>query len=451
MNSLIFSVGIVVLLGILGYSWVIADQVMIRAMSIPSSKVARDVRWYRQLVYRIFLIGIAAVPAVILGNMLISVPFQTLTYGGLNGAKNPALENLEGCSEGGVDLLITMRGLDTAQDTAEADISLCVGDQVLRNLTLDGSLARPLSKGPLESRPGAAFLESKFSVSYLGSTPEESLTRTVSIGSILNQANSDGIQGPVDLGPITIPLVGSAMGYPLDSYSSSGIWTVSLPSNMRVVTGRSIQFSWAPAPIEVAALPDADNISWQWGYVHTLGDVLQASRVSSLRYFVLLVAGLPLLLFIGLLALVRPIVNDASRRRFPAELLVGVGAFLLAIIPIRTVLVPSDISQITVTDYILGTEMTVMVASSLMIVLAGSIKPRSQGLADSARAFRNDTADTIPPAMYSATRINREADPSSPKYAGAISKIILAAFAGVVSLIEIRRRLKRRDRTEPEA
>jgi hypothetical protein len=78
-------------------------------------------------------------------------------------------------------------------------------------------------------------------------------------------------------------------------------------------------------------------------------------------------------------------------------LLVGVGAFLLALIPVRAVLVPAEISQITVTDYILGTEMAVMVAASLILVLARAMNStgRSADTLDEEAGQGNRDASTV--------------------------------------------------------
>jgi hypothetical protein len=152
---------------------------------------------------------------------------------------------------------------------------------------------------------------------------------------------------------------------------------VTPPAGTYIMDKGSIRTAYIISPM-VAATPNAGNLTWHWGQVQSIGDVIKANRALSTQVFVSLIATLPLLLFVGLLALVRPIANNPEQRRFPAELLVGVGAFLLAVIPVRTVLVPAEISQLTVVDYILGTEMTVMVAASLMIVFAGSISLRGE-------------------------------------------------------------------------
>ena len=80
MEYSILIIGVVVVIGILGFSWVIADRAMSKAASIPPTSLRRDKRWRRQLAYRIPLIAIAMIPLIILGAMLLTVQFQTLTY-----------------------------------------------------------------------------------------------------------------------------------------------------------------------------------------------------------------------------------------------------------------------------------------------------------------------------------------------------------------------------------
>jgi hypothetical protein len=372
MTTSILIVSVIVVIGILGFSWVIADRAMSKTSSISLISLMDDKRWLRQVFYRILLIGVAGIPLVILDATLLTAEFQTSTHSNLSDANIPAFEFFDVCPDStSIGLMIAMRDLESAQDTADADLSLCVGDQVLTNLTVIESQARPLSQGLSVSGQSASILQSAFRVSYDGITPDTSLTRAVTIQSILEQAGPSG-RGPVDLGVVSIPIFGNAVSYPLDSYSAEGQWDVSAPAGMEDITSSSIGDDWTPQ-IVVTATPNADNIAWRFEQENLF--IIEASRISSVQVFVLLISILPLLLFFGLLALLRSFIGGPNRDRFPAELVIGLGAFLLAIIPVRAVLVPSDISQTTVIDYILGTEMAVMVASSLMIVLAASVKP----------------------------------------------------------------------------
>jgi hypothetical protein len=365
----------IVVIGLLALSWLIARLAASRASSPSHAPRRRNIRVYVQIVGLIVLIGVALVPLGFLDSIVIGAPFQTLTYSGLQSASNPQLQDQAGCPDpSGVELVLAIQGLNTAQATANVDMALCVGDQVLKNLTIEATGARPLANGLVPSPANAKFLLSSFRVSYYGSTPQTYMTRSVTIESILQQTDPTGeIRVPVDLGVVSMPVFGNVISYPFDSYSAAGAWQVFPPSGTAIINDRGIRFSWTPF-LAVASTPDSGNLAWRAGYAPE-GYVIEASRIPSVKFFVFLIAGLPLLLFAGLLALVLPLVNDPERRRFPAELLVGVGAFLLAIIPVRAVLVPAEISQITLVDYILGTEMAVMVAGSLIIVLAGLLNP----------------------------------------------------------------------------
>jgi hypothetical protein len=445
-------IGNAVVGGILISSWLIANRAVPKAVSSDHAPPRRSMHLF-QIACQIVLTVIALVPLVFLNILLIGAPFQTVTYNGLGRADNAQLQNQADCTDlSGVELALTIRSLDSAQDTANVDITLCVGDQVLRNLTVEGSGARPFSKGFTVSRINMSFWGSAFRVSYEGSLPETSLTRTVTIQSILEQSNPSALRGPVDLGVISMPVLGNVVSYPFDSYSMAGLWVVSPPPGMAVTSSEGIRFSWAPPPLAVATTPDAGNLAWHWGDVQSLGDVIEASRILPIKAFVFLIAGLPLLLFIGLLALIRPVVADADRRRFPAELLAGVGAFLLAIIPVRTVLVPTDISQITVTDYILGAEMAVIVAASLIIVSGRSMNPRrtATGIpAKDAPHYSTDAAAESETPSIIDSAVNRlsvhRMQPRKPFIARA-----LLGLVGAVTIVGVRQVLNRMSKSSTQ-
>ena len=373
--------GNALIVGVLVFSWLIARRAASRADS--SGRLHhRNIRLCARVACQILLTAVAVVPLGFLDLIVIGAPFQTLTYSGLQSAGNLQVAEQDGCSGlSGVELELTIQSLSTAQAAAEVDMALCVGDQVLRNLSVNGTGVRPLANGLAPSAANAGFLRSSFRVSYYGTTPQTYMTRSVTVGSILGQTDPTGeIRNPVDLGVVTVPLYGNVINYPFDSYSAAGAWQVFPPAGTAISNEQGIQFSWTPSVV-VAATPDSDNLAWRASSPQAANYAIEASRISFVKCFVCLIAGLPLLLFVGLLALVWPLANNPERRRFPAELLVGVGAFLLAIIPVRTVLVPAEISQITMTDYLLGAEMAVMVAGSLIIVLAGQANPSTNAVA----------------------------------------------------------------------
>ena len=369
-----------VIVGVLVFSWLIARRAASRVGSSGSATRRRNVRLYARVAGQVLLTGVALVPLGFLDIIVIGAPFQTQAYGGLQNAGNLQVAEQDGCSGlSGVELDLTIQSLNIAQAAAEVDMTLCVGDQVLRNLSVNATGVRPLANGLVPSPASAGFLRSSFRVSYYGATPQAYMTRSVTVGSILGQKDPTGeIRNPVDLGVVTVPLYGNVISYPFDSYSASGDWQVFPPPGTAISNSEGIRLSWTPS-VAVTATPDSENLAWRVSSPQSADYVIEASRIPFVKFFVCLIAGLPLLLFAGLLALVWSLADDPERRRFPAELLVGVGAFLLAIIPVRTVLVPADISQITLTDYLLGAEMAVMVAGSLIIVLAGTASPGKRG------------------------------------------------------------------------
>lgn len=189
---------------------------------------------------------------------------------------------------------------------------------------------RPLANGLVPSPENADFLRSSFRISCYEATPQTYMTRSVTVSSILEQTDpTSEIRNPVDLGVITVPLYGNVISYPFDGYSAAGDWQVFPPPGTAISNSEGIRLSWTP-PVVVAATPDSDNLAWRTSSPQSSSHAIEASRIPFVKFFVCLIAGLPLLLFAGLLALVWPLANDPERRRFPAELLVVVGAFLLA-------------------------------------------------------------------------------------------------------------------------
>ena len=135
---------------------------------------------------------------------MIGAPFQTQAYGGLQNAGNVQVAEQDGCSGlSGVELDLTIQSLNIAQAAAEVDMTLCVGDQVLRNLSVNATGVRPLANGLVPSPASAGFLRSSFRVSYYGATPQTYMTRSVTvvlphlagvaIASMLSMSSASGV------------------------------------------------------------------------------------------------------------------------------------------------------------------------------------------------------------------------------------------------------------------
>jgi len=220
-----------VIVGVLVFSWLIARRAASRVGSSGSATRRRNVRLYARVAGQVLLTGVALVPLGFLDIIVIGAPFQTQAYGGLQNAGNLQVAEQDGCSGlSGVELDLTIQSLNIAQAAAEVDMTLCVGDQVLRNLSVNATGVRPLANGLVPSPASAGFLRSSFRVSYYGATPQAYMTRSVTVGSIPGKKDPTGeIRNPVDLGVVTVPLYGNVISYPFDSYSASGDWQVFPP------------------------------------------------------------------------------------------------------------------------------------------------------------------------------------------------------------------------------
>lgn len=98
------------------------------------------------------------------------------------------------------------------------------------------------------------------------------------------------------------------------------------------------------------------------------------SRAWSVRLFVLVMTVIPLLLGLLFYALLFRGGRYGQRKTGP-EMVIAITAALLAMLPIRSVLVPAEISQLTTIDYLLGFEMAVL-ASITCVAVWRALKSR---------------------------------------------------------------------------
>lgn len=118
------------------------------------------------------------------------------------------------------------------------------------------------------------------------------------------------------------------------------------------------------APVTVSLLPNPGLVDWRMSALDGCGGCVGVvfSRQTHVRLFVYGVALAPLLL--GLSAALHWL-SDRNSRSAPIEL----GAALLALLPLRDVLVPDDIPGITRLDHLLGGEV-VLIAVAVAVVTA---------------------------------------------------------------------------------
>jgi hypothetical protein len=177
-------------------------------------------------------------------------------------------------------------------------------------------------------------------------------------GSPQQQALGNGPQF-ASLGQLTLPLSSTQPSYPFDWYATSAdIY----PGFGGVVTYRS-NLGYTPVPqfqFVVAQDPDVGPFHLAAG-VDAGFLTLRLSRDTTTRWYVLVVALIPLVLA-ALLVVVLFSRRPSTRDQLGPEAIIGVAAALLAVLPIRLVLVPADLPGLTLLDYWLGFVMAMLAA-----------------------------------------------------------------------------------------
>jgi hypothetical protein len=167
----------------------------------------------------------------------------------------------------------------------------------------------------------------------------------------------------VPLGQMTFPGTLETSRYPFDWYATQGsliFTTGDYPGPSVVPTtigGEDVKHS-------IGVLRDADIAPLTLkAAVQSDGLILVLERPGRIRLFVIATAAIPLLLTCLLLIVLvgswreTPIRRREKPNRIGIEILVGVAAILLAVLPIRAVLVPAGFVGVTLVDYGLGFEM----------------------------------------------------------------------------------------------
>jgi hypothetical protein len=197
----------------------------------------------------------------------------------------------------------------------------------------------------------------------------------------------------VNLGNLTVPAQGNQARYAWDTYGVNRFIYLFLGSFQQpalfVQRGfRGVQEApeIVPVKVEVYQAPAVAPLALEAHEEETelkpdtgmsLGLSLQLHRTSLTKAYVILILAIPLILevlLVGFLFRRRREAQQQQQQQPGFETLAGVAAVLFAILPIRLVLVPSGIDELTLVDFILGLEMAVLVA--IACVAAGKALER---------------------------------------------------------------------------
>jgi hypothetical protein len=284
--------------------------------------------------------GLAAIPIFVLIDTALSSPPPAVELA--SPVPVPSTSPTPGASCPGPEsavLSIALHQIDVTNGLLTANLSICIGAQISRQLR--SSDVHASSPSAVLTIPGFASVFSR-PIAQIGSSFEQ-------------------------IGSLTVPLQGNPRLYPLDSYATSievalsGPGAGAVPLILSVSSDPGVgNFDWSNAQTG-AGSAISQSITRGHG-VTTSGAfqsvAIQARRPVTTRLFVLCLVLIPLLL-IALLAL-----QVSQRTPRSVDGLVGVIAILLAILPIRAVLVPGDIGSLTLVDFVLASEMAILAAGT---------------------------------------------------------------------------------------
>jgi hypothetical protein len=279
-------------------------------------------------------------------------------------------EGGEGDSKAHVRLVVV--GFNPSSASITANVSLCFGSEVWKHLYAStgtaahpiGSRERPGFKPVLDSAEHLISSYARLHVNIVYSSSSfERIGTTASLGALFRLMFNAESNRSVALGPVVLPVVATPQKYPFDQYGLSGGFLVrdyldekvfySVPNPRGRIAGELLEI---PATVEVYSAPNIAPFSLLAGGSNT-GEVLRLERSTTRQAYVIAVALIPL--FLALLLLLGVARSSAAGI---GTAILGIGGVLLAILPIRSVLVPAELNELTLVDYWLAVEMAGLAA-----------------------------------------------------------------------------------------
>jgi hypothetical protein len=282
------------------------------------------------------------------------------------------------CRSDSVTLFLLLDKLDVTDGALTANLAVCVGDNVLAQLEDQPRQVALIRNELAELRAGR--VPSAASVNHLMKQLQQAPRPTFAPATVRQVGSEATISIPdfehplslplllanptlsqqgaaltEQIGTVTLSMAGDPQRYPLDSYQSSLGVTVGVPTAL--VAG---SFTTS---VEVIADPGVRAFDWSFGTNKSGTTTLRAHRPLTTDLFVLSIAAIPLVVFT--LMAVR-LFQGSSR---PIEGFFAVATIMLTILPIRLVLVPAEITSLTLVDYALGSEMALLAAIAALSYL----------------------------------------------------------------------------------
>jgi hypothetical protein len=264
---------------------------------------------------------------------------------------------------------IGLHGLDAGENTVRGDVTLCFSYRYLRSLRLDDRVGTPLYSQTVVPRLRRRFESDAFTVDVVDNGTNLVLRRQMPLAALTRPRISyEQLGAPFDtysLPSVVFPADGSPQDFPLDNYLISGSVDVTLPP------GVPSNHPTIPSEATIVAVyePDMHGFNIEMSRTNAAQGSLSAvvTRAPAVVYFTVTLALIPLPLVVVLVFTL----SFRPRHTEPAELLLAGGAILIAVLPIRAVLVPPSLSSLTLVDLCLGAEMGILMA----VIIWNAVSP----------------------------------------------------------------------------
>jgi hypothetical protein len=280
------------------------------------------------------------------------------------------------------ELSILVREIDTHALTITVELALCFPQGVFERIegnhnrrafmSLNGSL-RPTQPRLMNTHVAVLF-ESELTNG--GDESGEPLRRETTLGRLMKGRTQPvfdfghaRLSPDVSLGRVTLPLTAVPRRYPFDWYALQGAGAVVLrDEHLHYKHAPESLLPTIPIKIHLYASPSLSPLALEAAVNAEPEDFevdLTLRRSRATQWYVGVIASIPLLLA---LLLVVVLWQPGARTDIGVETIAGVAAALLAVLPIRLVLVPALASELTLVDYWLGFEMAVLAAIACLAV-----------------------------------------------------------------------------------
>ena len=289
-----------------------------------------------------------------------------------------APKTVGGASLAGVppaSLMVEFGSLDVATETIPARVSLAFTERLVSHLRWKIPAHQALV--PLAAVPYHVWARLPVGIwltlcvdSNAGVGPCGTPTATISLGQLVTDGGrAAAVLGASVQAPVTLPVSGSATSFPSDEYGLGSDPRLTLPNGVVLASaaaGSSVNTRSA-VPAKVTLFADA-VFGDRWVTAFQSGQEIELwiRRPTAYQLTIYLMALLPLLLGV---IVIHVSVRQAPLRRpkrpvLDLGVIAGLIAAMLAILPLRAVLVPTDldVTGLTLLDYILVLDVLVIAA-----------------------------------------------------------------------------------------